>query len=236
MVTRVDVQRIQAANQSIARLAIRDLEAFWSTLDLTRPEAARDALLEFVPTLTATYGEVAAVVAADWYEDLRAASGAPGRFAPLLADPVPAVAVHSTVRFGARHLWTDTPTQTLSFLNGAVQRYALQPGRETIILSARQDPWRPRFARVPSGPTTCAFCLMLASRGPVYWSRQTAGEMSKFHSDCDCAVVPIGPRDELPDGYDPEALYRMYIDARSMAESRSTSDVLAELRRQQGVA
>ena len=46
-----------------------------------------------------------------------------------------------------------------------------------------------RFARVPSGTETCTFCRMLASRGFVYWSRETAGELDHFHRGCDCRVV-----------------------------------------------
>ncbi|WP_279020462.1 hypothetical protein [Mobiluncus mulieris] len=42
------------------------------------------------------------------------------------------------------------------------------------------------------GATTCDFCLMLASRGPVYGSSETAGgEGNKYHDHCDCIPVPV---------------------------------------------
>lgn len=66
-------------------------------------------------------------------------------------------------------------------------------------------------ARVLSGPQNCGFCVMLASRGPIYSSASKAGAKgvkgtgstwtpssqypNSFHDSCDCLVVPV---------YDPE--------------------------------
>lgn len=65
-----------------------------------------------------------------------------------------------------------------------------------------------RFARVPSGLETCAFCFMLASRGFVYWSEATAGGQHKFHEHCTCIVVPGEKGRTKIDGYDPAVMYR----------------------------
>lgn len=52
------------------------------------------------------------------------------------------------------------------------------------------------WARVLTGRTSCGFCVMLASRGPVYSSAHHAGKggaggRDKFHNNCDCMVVPV---------------------------------------------
>ena len=52
------------------------------------------------------------------------------------------------------------------------------------------------WARVLTGRTSCGFCVMLASRGPVYSSAHHAGKggaggRDKFHNHCDCMVVPV---------------------------------------------
>ena len=67
------------------------------------------------------------------------------------------------------------------------------------------------WARVATGAETCAWCLMLVSRGPVYYKASRAGldlpdweaqellaageDVSKFmdewHTGCDCKVVPV---------------------------------------------
>ena len=64
---------------------------------------------------------------------------------------------------------------------------------------------------------------MLASRGPVYTSRDSAGANGHFHSNCDCRIVPfwdavnVGPSryastDTTVEGYDPDELYDQYLD------------------------
>lgn len=88
------------------------------------------------------------------------------------------------------------------------------------IENTRADPDDVRFARVPQGETTCDFCIMLASRGPIYHSEDSAGAFSKFHYRCDCKVVPFFntveaglSRRSSPmtiEGYDPDALYEQY--------------------------
>lgn len=52
------------------------------------------------------------------------------------------------------------------------------------------------WARVLTGRSSCGFCVMLASRGPVYTSAHHAGKggaggRDKFHNHCDCVVVPV---------------------------------------------
>lgn len=63
------------------------------------------------------------------------------------------------------------------------------------------------YARVLSGPQNCGFCIMLASRGPIYSSASKAGAKgvkgtgstwrpssqwpNSFHDSCDCLVVPV---------------------------------------------
>lgn len=235
MPSRSDVERIQAANRGVVALAGRDLAAFWAALDLNRPEAARDALETFLPVLVGQYGEIAAAAAADWYEDLRDAAGVGSAFRVAPADLVPDAAIRGQVRFAAAALFTDDPGRMLDFLQVAASKYVLQPGRDTITEAAAADPRKPRYARVPSGTETCAFCLMLASRGPVYASAQTAGgRMRKYHGKCDCVPTPLWDGDDLPAGYDPDALYERYNAARAVAGSGATKPILAELRKQPG--
>ena len=76
---------------------------------------------------------------------------------------------------------------------------AMRSPNETIIRNVGCDRNKgARFARVPTGFETCTFCLMLAGRGAVYHTRETAGAFSHFHRGCDCKVVPSfsGDKDE----------------------------------------
>lgn len=217
MASRAEIARLHQANTVLSDRAAKDLAKLWGTLDLTKPEQARDVLLRYLPALTDKYGTASATVAAEWYEALRAESVG-GSFSPLLAEPVAEVAVTSRVRFGAQHLFTDNPQQTLAFLVNAVDGYVKQPGRDTVSLNVARDPAKPTWARVPKGAHTCRFCAMLASRGPVYSSRFDAGgDAHRFHGHCDCVATPFWRGDPLPDGYDPQELYRQYKADRSEA-------------------
>lgn len=223
MTTLVDVEQFRLANQGITAMAELELQDLWGTLNLSFPGESRDSLLAFVPAITEKYGNMSALVAADWYDDLRPTGTLiTGAFRAPLASPVPATAVASTVRFGARHLWSLAPAVTLSLLSVAVTEYALRPGRQTIAQAVRQDTSRrARYARIPSGKETCAFCLSMASRGFVYGSEASASfegsQFDTYHGDCDCVPTPEWSEDPLIEGYDPDPMYAMYLKARDEA-------------------
>ena len=100
------------------------------------------------------------------------------------------------------HLWA---VNTQGYTEDDWARLAKDIINETARLTgrftAKNDPTRPKYARVPQGKT-CAFCAMLASRGFVYASEDTAGKWNKYHHDCDCKIVPSWGETKL-DGYRP---------------------------------
>lgn len=69
------------------------------------------------------------------------------------------------------------------------------------------------FARVvhPSKNGPCGFCAMLASRGPVYKSSQTAGQpANRFHHSCRCTVVPVFTSRRWPGKEQQQKFERVY--------------------------
>ena len=92
------------------------------------------------------------------------------------------------------------------------------------------------WARIPTGAETCAWCLMLCSRGAAYRIGKTVGlkievrdffryeregsfdpkeHMHQWHDNCDCKVVPVFDLDDW-DGKDrADALYDMWGDVTS---------------------
>lgn len=89
----------------------------------------------------------------------------------------------------------------------ALARHAEQPARDLVAVTAESiegGAWQ----RVLTGARSCAFCAMLASRGPIYESHKTAEhgpgkvmrggvEIDVYHDGCDCLVifVPAGLKD-----------------------------------------
>jgi len=226
------VSALRTATSRIVQLAQQELAGWFSGFDVSTPERVRDALLEVVPVLVDQFGDVAATAAAEWYEQVRRAQVG-GEFYAQPGDLPDVDAVRGSVRWAAGELWGDDPLHTLDRLNGAIQRHISYSSRETVARNAFVDPARPRAARVPSGTVTCAWCLMLASRGFVYHTKQMAGAGGNdYHDDCDCAVIMSFDRDRAHiEGYDPDRLYDMYQAARRTSGSESPKSIVAELRR-----
>lgn len=74
----------------------------------------------------------------------------------------------------------------------AVVRHVEQAGREGMIRLVEADREALGWARVARGGTTCAFCLLLVSRGPVYRAMDNA--VFRAHDKCDCIAVPVYDR------------------------------------------
>lgn len=210
-------------------MAQNELAGFFATVDLSRPELVRDALVEIVPLLTREYGELAATVAAEWFEEVH-----PGAFlAQTASETFPGAAVTKNVRYHAGALFTDDPYAALAGISGALQRFILYSSRTTVARNVQLDPSKPRFARVPTGAKTCAWCTLLASRGFVYLSEKTAGIVAEdYHDDCNCEIVPQWSSGNAHiAGYDPDLMYSQYLAAREEANSGDPKKIAAQMRR-----
>jgi hypothetical protein len=97
----------------------------------------------------------------------------------------------------ARPRLTDPGTARVAVTTtaAAVARHVEQAGRDTLITATARDAVAVGWARVPTGERTCAFCWMLASRGPDYGTETSAGGKNDWHDGCNCAVVPVFDRD-----------------------------------------
>lgn len=116
----------------------------------------------------------------------------------------------------------DSPTAAVSRLSLTAVREVEMAARRQIIGAVKNEPARQivqGWARVATGRETCAWCLMLISRGPEYLGsdsaglhlddetaadlfREAGGDLEKFreetqdhieewHAGCDCLVVPV---------------------------------------------
>lgn len=89
-----------------------------------------------------------------------------------------------------------------SELGGRVSRHVLAAGREAVARVTHNGkarfknsglPAHTGYARVLSGRESCAFCAMLASRGPVYAEDtvMTRRDGRRYHDGCDCIPVLV---------------------------------------------
>lgn len=230
MATAAEVVRLRDALSRLSGMAKSDLDALSRRAAELEPEAAAALLAETFPALAREYGNLSAAVGAEWYDELRAAAGAPGEYRAHQADTYPDAATEARARSASTHLFKDAAAATMAALSTSLDKYVKQPARDTIINNAGRDTQWGRdkrgvtFARVPSGADPCDFCIMLGSRGAVYHTAKTAGELGQFHGNCNCQIVPIGPGDPLPEGYDPAELLIQWTTGSKPVDTADTQD------------
>jgi len=218
-----DARRLSAGMDELVRRARADLDTIWGRLDLTNYKLAEAALTETIQAVADKYGSIGATVTADWYDQMRYDNDVTGRFFALAQDTAPASQIESITSYAVNQgLWKQNPGATFTILNAALDRLIKQPGRQTLLESTRRDPARPRYARVPMGLNPCAFCRMLASRGYVYATRETAWRSGDgYHGDCHCQPIPQWGPGSI-DGYD----YQPYL-----ADYNNAGGDLAKMRK-----
>lgn len=191
-------------------------------LDWNDVPACRDAVVQVMQMVTKEYGAASAQAAADFYDVAREASLGEAMGATAHAGLNPKAtegAVRAFVKDAVDGNYGSFNRKCLDRIDYELKCAAANSAK----YNGGRDRRKPRFARVPSGSETCRFCIMLASRGPVYTSRDSAGANGHFHSNCDCRIVPfwdavnVGPSryastGTTVEGYDPDELYDRYLD------------------------
>lgn len=172
---------LRVETQRLVDLADRDLARLWQLV--ANGASAETALRDLLPAIVEQYGELGAVMAAEWYDDARAKVGASRAF---MAIPVEA-SNRGTQALVGWALNTATDDASLrSLILGGTQRRIADHVRDTVTGSAVADPAADGWQRVGDG-STCAFCSMLIGRGAVY-SEASADFAS--HDKCGCSAVP----------------------------------------------
>lgn len=195
MATAAEVQVLRSSIDDLSTLAISDLNALLRQFGDVDPRVVRDALLEAYPQLVNRYASVAGEVTATWYEQVRPASGY-----AVAQGAVDAQQTNQLIRYGVRPLFGVGDATALSLLGGSMQRLIAGASRDTVtgnVDRERSSGTDVGYARVPRSGC-CAFCALLASRGAVYSSRESAGGLNRYHDFCRCTIAPTERDEELP--------------------------------------
>lgn len=216
MASREDIESYRQALATLSERAQADLRRLWAQLDPMDRLTTRDVLIEFLTDIIHGYGDAAAVIASDFFEMVRA-DVTDDVFTPKLSDPTPSDQIAASTRWALSGLFVpDNAVDLLAVLGNlekVADRLTKLPARETFAAALDADPLNPRYARVPSGAETCVFCAMLASRGAVYLSEESAGAGAHdYHDHCDCTAVQIYDGQPLPEGFDPDHYLQVYQD------------------------
>lgn len=194
-----------------------------------------DQISDELESLFQALAESSASISATSYDLIRMASLGEGLGATPYADRD-----KEWTRKALYGIAKDHRNNMNAFVEGILQRMDYEAKRaagSTQFKNGYRDPEKPRFARIPTGPETCPFCIMLASRGFVYWSEDTAGKLDHYHANCDCRIVPsydsyeviteAGATRRLSDttieGYDPDKYFDQYIDDLASGKLNTTA-------------
>jgi hypothetical protein len=188
-------RRQQAA---LSASVVRDVVTLWlHGFDPQRPNlwSPLQALLR---TLVLQRSAASVALAAAYYERSREAANVAQTFTPLSPPSPPVELIDTTAGItgpGAyeRSLKAGrTPEQARANagvqLAGGMSRIVANVGRETVQDAVRDDAEALGWVRVTDAKP-CAFCSMLASRGPVYRTRGTASFQAHDHCGCVAAAV-----------------------------------------------
>ena len=183
-------------------------------IDFTADVATvRDAVIERMEFYLGPYTDMAAVIAAEFYDAVRAYETGAKLGAVAVSGRKP-IATEKAVRGIMQTIAEggEAASAVAKLLDRADYEVKRSAG-ECVYRNGQRDPLKPRYARVPSGAETCGFCIMLASRGFVYHSKQSAGANGHYHANCDCRIVPGFEGVTKIEGYDTDALYEQYVEA-----------------------
>jgi hypothetical protein len=173
-----------------------DISAAWATLDVANLRESLPVFQQLTAAIVRRYGLAAATLAVQFYRSQRIAAGVTNPFTVRPASPPPVEQVAQTVDWATQPLWSaapDTPAAQSNVIAGT-ERLVLDVGRQTVTDNAARDRHAKGWARITE-PGACAFCLMLATRGPAY-GKHSADFLS--HSSCRCHAEPVFTAYEPP--------------------------------------
>lgn len=193
------------AQTRLQRRIQADLITLWGLMDPADIDGSYPRFLRAAKAILAARKRESASIGAAYYRAFREAEGASG---PLqvalmssLADEqaetvlrvVAPVTIKTAIR-GGKPLEAAMRSGLVATL-GAGSRLVSAGGRDTVHETFLRDEKAVAVARVTRSGS-CSFCAMLASRGPVYKSQDTA--KFRAHDHCNCQTETVFD----PDSYD----------------------------------
>lgn len=192
-----------------------------------------DQLLDFAVQLEEMYGDGAGAVASDLYLEIAEFYGILLNSVPIAKAIAPEVlrtrleaAVAANVSEGVMDK-VGLQKACKSLMESTVKRRANDTVRQQ---SVRDRSRNGSFARVPQGNETCAFCLLLASNGFMYSTKENAELNGHEHENCDCLIIPAFG-DGAIEGVDFSKWEKFYHDHEGHGAGDRTNASLNNMRR-----
>lgn len=178
--------------------SLRELVTLYRAVDVTNLSSTIGIFARAAAILAGRDARQSGALAGLYYRLFRQAEGVPGPAVAPIAEPPPTEELAGELRgaalagiIGARRQGFTVPQATqrgLITVSGAMVKRILAAGNMTIVEAVKRDPHALGWARVTSGDP-CAFCRMLASRGPIYKTERSADFQT--HDNCACTTEVV---------------------------------------------
>lgn len=180
----------------LAGATVLQMRQLWRILDLEDIDSTVPAWLAASRRLIRSRNRASAVISERYFREFRAAEvGQP----PTATLPTPGLNIEAVdtsllvtgpyrlrERLGKGRTLEEAARVALAASAAAAARHSLNGGRDMLLGAVAQDSRAVGWARVTSSKP-CAFCALLASRGPVF-TRQTV--RFQAHDSCRCTAEP----------------------------------------------
>ena len=197
MASSEQVDQFRAANAELIAAVEERLDTFWASTGSRDPVAGLNALFNFVPLLTQQFGELASIVAMDWFDELRfdaidegmvRAIGRATTYEAVRTDPVIMTVSAASASYWHHRLQADGPDVVVAGIKAEVTTSVRTSGRQAITRNADRDSnargWQ---RRTRAG--ACRFCRALSDRGGVY--TKASVRFAAHGPKCNCVAVPV---------------------------------------------
>lgn len=208
---------------------VAGLVTYWAENVQPDPAAAVDEVRAFMLDTVAEYASASASLGADFYQAIRPAGSPPFTPVPVArADLIGG----GTLNWATEPLLTEDHDAALSRIAAEIQKDAYAALVETIGEATDEDPIGDvKYARWPTNDDPCAWCVLRASKGAVYWSESTAERGD--HIKCACKVTPVFPDEPLP--YLRKPYMTQYLAGADAADGPGRKALLSGMRRANGI-
>lgn len=210
----------------------------WPSFDPKRPRATFDPIRRGAAALVSELAPAAISQAADHFEAMRDEAHIVQPFRTPIIEPPSMAEVEAYLDQAAAELLDGTTSDFAALqaaiereIDGAAQKMLADAASDELLAAVESDPQAVGWARV-TREGACAFCLMLATRGPVYTSKATANfrahvPVNGRGGTCHCTVEPLWRGAYEPPAHirEAQALWK------SSTKGRSGKDALRAFRR-----
>jgi hypothetical protein len=175
-------------------------EAWARLLDPHDLKGSTPKLATAVEAIVTHYGRASSAAALTFYRNERRAAGVLGRPNLTVPPPPSSEAVRAVVERALSPLYgpvtPEIEQRVQAALTSEVEQMVLDQSRTAIIDSAQTDRAAKGWARITE-PGACSFCRLLATRGAVYRSEETANfrahvmKADGSGGTCRCHAEPV---------------------------------------------